>query len=542
MTEYRRDKILPEDLIQRTNLSQHNFMIDAINDIDERQGNIGHITNVNIDDITDLKTDVVALSDEKLDKADIDEDIHFGPITITKDGTAVIASLEAVNPTTGAVTPLSFLLPGATSTDAGVMDASSVSWIEEAEQRISALEGLSDVKAVADLPDTPTQAQLTTEWVAVAGKSLETGDILQDINNSKLWVFVGDTWVLYGTIVTVPLATTSTIGGVRDTSLTAPGNRWYSHVEADGRLALIGGDSLSTLLDTTIPAIQSGVNNSVKKSGDTMTGLLRANGGIFIAREGTIALDYQKTNSSYNSPWSRYRNDRTFDKDMKAIASTEVSCANNDSTFGRITRHLLWAVNYNDAGDEVNANLTISVTGNGEGFVTVPMRDTPGSSDVVNKGYLDTRLTSKQDTLTFDNAPTSGSTNPVTSGGVYTALDTKQDGFSLYEHTVRVTGTQSGGEIISFSLTVLNQSPTAFTLQTLRDYLGSASDDYKQASGITQTGAQMNVRYIIAVRGGMPTEFVLETVNPNTGSINSLSLGWEGGYTVTLADKVRQIV
>lgn len=33
-----------------------------------------------------------------------------------------------------------------------------------------------------------------------------------------------------------------------------------------------------------------------------------------------------------------------------------------------------------------------------------------------------TEVSSKQDKLTFDSAPTSGSTNPVTSGGVYDAL------------------------------------------------------------------------------------------------------------------------
>jgi len=36
-------------------------------------------------------------------------------------------------------------------------------------------------------------------------------------------------------------------------------------------------------------------------------------------------------------------------------------------------------------------------------------------------------LAAKQNTLTFDNAPTEDSTNPVTSGGVYTALVAKQD-------------------------------------------------------------------------------------------------------------------
>lgn len=41
--------------------------------------------------------------------------------------------------------------------------------------------------------------------------------------------------------------------------------------------------------------------------------------------------------------------------------------------------------------------------------------------------YVDTALSGKQNTLTFDNTPTSGSTNPVTSGGVYTALSGKVD-------------------------------------------------------------------------------------------------------------------
>ena len=40
---------------------------------------------------------------------------------------------------------------------------------------------------------------------------------------------------------------------------------------------------------------------------------------------------------------------------------------------------------------------------------------------------LNTALSGKQSTLTFDSAPTSASTNPVTSGGVYTALENKMD-------------------------------------------------------------------------------------------------------------------
>lgn len=520
MTEYKRDKILPEDLVQRTNLQQHNFMIAAINDIDGRQADIEDITNINIDDIVDLKTDVVALSNEKLDKADIDADLHFGDITVTCDGTAVIMSLDVLNPTTNVVTPISFTIPGATSAQAGTMDASSVAWIAGAEERISALEGLSDVKAVADLTGAPTQVELTTGWVAVAGKQPETGDILQDINNSKLWVFVGTDWVLYGTIVTVPLATTSTIGGVCDTSLTAPGNRWYVHVEADGRLSLIGGDSLSTLVDTTIPALQSATNSKVSKSGDVMTGSL----SVDTNTQYPISI---RTDVAYPFViWNKTTGERIFGlyspPDDNRYLQILGPKNNNNS----------WTMTAND------------IIYSGIHQLGVDPSADDNSTQITSCRWVNSRLSTKQDTLTFDDAPVSGSNNPVKSGGVYDALDGKQDSFSLYEHTIRVTGTQSGGQIIKFTLTVLNKSSTVFTIQTLRDYLGYSEDtDYKECSGITLTmSTQMEVRYITSVRGGHPTEFILETVNPATGGIDILGLSWTGGYAVTLADKVRQIV
>ena len=48
-------------------------------------------------------------------------------------------------------------------------------------------------------------------------------------------------------------------------------------------------------------------------------------------------------------------------------------------------------------------------------------------SNYYTKTQVDTLLTAKQDSLTFDSTPTSTSTNPVTSGGVYTALSQKQE-------------------------------------------------------------------------------------------------------------------
>ena len=49
------------------------------------------------------------------------------------------------------------------------------------------------------------------------------------------------------------------------------------------------------------------------------------------------------------------------------------------------------------------------------------------NADFYNKDSVDDLLDAKQDTLTFDNAPTTGSDNPVKSGGIKTALDAKQN-------------------------------------------------------------------------------------------------------------------
>ena len=398
MVEYTRDKILPEDLIQKTNLQQHNFMITAINDIDGRQADIEDVTNVNNDDIADLKTDVVALSNEKLDKADIDADLHFGDISVTRDGTAVLMTLDVFNPTTGIVTPISFTIPGATSALAGSMDASSVAWIAGAEERISALEGLSNVKAVSGLSSEPTQAQLNYAWVAATSKQAETGDIIQDVNNAKLWVFVTDTWILYGTLVIVPMATTNSIGGIKDTALNTVGNRWYCHVEADGRVALIGGDVLSTLVDTTVPALQSGINDAVMKTGDETISGGKTFTDIINVNSGAIRVAPSISNGTY--------------VEMQVASSSATNSAMNI-----VTRR----------DGPIRVTIFSVISDGNNSYTTTLMRPSPSGNDVVNKGYLDTRLTTKQDTLVFDSTPILNSTKPVTSGGIYNALIVKAD-------------------------------------------------------------------------------------------------------------------
>ena len=68
-----RQKILPEDMVQKTNLRQHNLMIDAIKEVDERQGTV--------EDITAAATARVAALSQKHDAdiADLEEELAAFP-------------------------------------------------------------------------------------------------------------------------------------------------------------------------------------------------------------------------------------------------------------------------------------------------------------------------------------------------------------------------------------------------------------------------------------------------------------------------------
>lgn len=161
----------------------------------------------------------------------------------------------------------------------------------------------------------------------------------------------------------------------------------------------------------------------------------------------------------------------------------------------------------------VNGNVrrTTAMSFIGDGYDTyseVRMRPTPGAYDVVNKSYLDARLT------------------------------TKQDKFSLYEHTIRIWTTVAPDKF-KFSLTVLNQSPTAFTLPTLREYLGSNVNDFKQCSGLGWSGGYSID--LISVRGGTATALYFEGVNRVSGVDTNLSLDWMQ-VEVLITDLIRQIV
>ena len=81
--------------------------------------------------------------------------------------------------------------------------------------------------------------------------------------------------------------------------------------------------------------------------------------------------------------------------------------------------------NTSDANKPVSTATQTALNGK-QDTLTFDDAPTAGSNNPVKSSGIKTALDGKQATLTFDNAPTAGSSNPVKSSGVKTALDNQK--------------------------------------------------------------------------------------------------------------------
>ena len=118
-----------------------------------------------------------------------------------------------------------------------------------------------------------------------------------------------------------------------------------------------------------------------------------------------------------------------------ATAAKVVTCADVDVLTSGMTIRVKFTNANTAASPTINVNSTGAKTVYRFGTTAPVDGDSWKAGEVVELLYDGTYfymvsaddIGSKQDTLTFDNAPTSESTNPVTSGGVFTALADKAD-------------------------------------------------------------------------------------------------------------------
>lgn len=156
-------------------------------------------------------------------------------------------------------------LPVASGTNAGIMNAATFNAVQTNSEDIDSI--LNGAVALNDLPATPTQAELTTQWKAATTKTdLVNRASIFDVTNQKLyyyyenvnmWYSVGVTGEGGGT-VSVSQATNNSLGIVKGST-----NQGQNFVEADGSLSVNGWDetqqnitNISNKLDETADQLE----------------------------------------------------------------------------------------------------------------------------------------------------------------------------------------------------------------------------------------------------------------------------------------------
>lgn len=112
---------------------------------------------------------------------------------------------------------------------------------------------------------------------------------------------------------------------------------------------------------------------------------------------------------------------------LNGIVSQKADKTELNTQIGNVTAELATKANTADVNNRLAAKADIA----SPVFTGRPQAPTApkgtATLQLATTAFVQNAIDDKQDTLTFDAAPTQGSTNPVTSGGVYTALEDAKD-------------------------------------------------------------------------------------------------------------------
>ena len=192
-----------------------------------------------------------ALQPSSIDRV-VMSDINVGQNAST---TSVQIDASKVNLLSGATSTKNVPLPVASSTQAGVMNAATFTAVSNNTNNINAI--LNGAVAVSDLPESPTQEQLTDAWKDATGlSSLINSAEIYDVTNEKVWTYFTNTSVWYASSnsvqVTVNTFTNSSEGVIKGST-----NDGQVFAENDGTGSVNGWDDLSSQVENNTSAISA---------------------------------------------------------------------------------------------------------------------------------------------------------------------------------------------------------------------------------------------------------------------------------------------
>lgn len=166
-------------------------------------------------------------------------------LSVDANASTSVLQLDAdkVNLKSGDTSTKYIPLPVASTTQAGVMNSALYDTVMEDTAKIDTI--LNGMVAVAGLPSSPTQAQLTTAWETATGLTeLINFARMLDIDNNLYWTYYTNTETWYsGTAdiqVTVAQFTNSSAGTILGSTTTG-----QVYAEGDGTGSVVGWDNLS---------------------------------------------------------------------------------------------------------------------------------------------------------------------------------------------------------------------------------------------------------------------------------------------------------
>lgn len=198
------------------------------------------------------------------------DDLNVGVVTDIANSPnpstiAVNLDITNTNLSSGSQTTTQIPLPVASATQAGVINKATYDAIS---QNTTAIEAISNgAVAIASLPASPSQAELTAAWQAETGiTTLMNRASIYDITNDKLWTYYDNSQLWYATSssaqVTINTFTNSSEGVIKGS--TSVGQVF---AENDGTGSVNGWDTLSGQVSTNtskLSTIEQGAEVNVQ--------------------------------------------------------------------------------------------------------------------------------------------------------------------------------------------------------------------------------------------------------------------------------------
>ena len=241
------------------------------------RGNADGVLQGNIDAEALARANAVSGVETKINQPFIND------LVMTADANSVTFTEQKINPNTGTITTEQDVIPTASPTTAGTISAAEYQSILDSEALTQAI--LSGAVALSGIPASPTQAELTTDWLTATGyDELINRASIYDEDNQLIWTYYTNSQLWYSATASITLDkfTNSTPGIILGS--TTDGNVSANN---DGTGTVAGWANLV---------------NTVSSKADSSSLATVATSGLYSDLTGKLEITMQTTDPGEGSP------------------------------------------------------------------------------------------------------------------------------------------------------------------------------------------------------------------------------------------------